>query len=82
MAQTPAPAPSGKRTKSVQCEAGLMHSEYVGDNWTARTPYANHKEAAFSLLFNRRVVLLISTTAKCLLITAQFASFPTVPCTR
>ena len=36
----------------------------------------------FSLLFDRNVVLLIRITAKRLLITMQFASFPILPCTR
>ena len=44
MAKTSAPAPSGLRTKSVQCEA-LVRSKYAGVDWTARTPYANNKEA-------------------------------------
>ena len=45
VAQTPAPAPSGKCTRFTQCEAGLVHSKYVGVDWTARTPYVNDTEA-------------------------------------
>lgn len=43
--QIPVPASSEKCTKFAQCEAGLVHSKYVGVDWTARTPYVNSKEA-------------------------------------
>ena len=69
-------APSGKRTKSAQCEARLVCSKYVGVDWTVCAPYVNDTEAIQPIVRQERAVLLISATAKCLLITMQFASFP------
>ena len=74
-------------------KAGLVR-KYVGVDWTTRTPYAKDNEVIYSaycltgtctrmilslLKYVYASVLLISTTAKCLLIYTQ--SFPILPCT-
>ena len=78
----PDPCPSSlrKEHKSAQCEAGLVHPKYVGVI-RQHVHLVRTTKKLLILLFDRRMVLLISTTAKCSLIAMQFASFPNLPCT-